>query len=136
MKNAIATIAIICCFLFSANAQKTATWKGGAAGKSNDWSCAANWKEGRVPDEFCDVVIPNVSSTGNFQPVIRAEVDAVHSLRILPGATLRITAQGALEVSEPLEGIAANSLQNQGRLDAIMPGNPAKAETSAIASNR
>ena len=135
MKNAIATIALfICCFTFSANAQKSATWKGGAAGRSNDWNCAANWKEGRVPDEFSDVLIPDVSTSGNFQPVVFEETDAVHSLRILSGATLRIAAKGALEVLEPLESITENSLQIQGRLNAVVPHRLHNA--TAFASNR
>lgn len=127
MKNASLSIAAVLFFCFAAqtiaSAQKTAIWKGGTPGKVADWTCASNWKEGRVPNEFSDVLIPNVSTANGFQPVVREQVAGVNTLTILPGATLRIESAGALEVFESLEIFADNAIQNHGRLEASTPEN-------------
>ena len=121
MKNAsfffAATLILFFGFQISLNAQKTATWKGGFPGKTTEWTCAANWKEGSVPDVFSDVVIPDVSTAGGFQPVIRYVAIGVNSLTLLPGAQLRIEASGSLEVFESFEIIANGSIQNNGQLN-------------------
>lgn len=62
-------------------AQKTATWKGGASGKPNDWNCSTNWREGRVPNEFSDVVIPNLENR-NY-PLINRNVDDINTLFVM-----------------------------------------------------
>lgn len=131
MKNAsflfAATLILFFGFQISLYAQKAATWKGGAPGRSNDWACASNWKEGRVPDEFSDVLIPDISTAGGFQPIVRHTAGGVNSLTILPGARLRIEAGGSLDVFESLEIIANGSILNYGHLN--MP----KGETTRTA---
>lgn len=121
MKNTSSIFAATLILFFglnvSLNAQKTATWKGGFPGKTTEWTCAANWNEGSVPDEFSDVVIPDVSTAGGFQPVIRYTAGGVNSLTLLPGAQLHIEVSGSLEVFESFEIIANGSVQNKGQLN-------------------
>ncbi len=94
MKNSIlfSFATIILCFGFqvSLNAQKTATWKGGTPGRVSDWNCATNWKEGRVPDEFSDVFIPDVSTTTFNYPVIKNGAVEIASLQCAPAAKLTL----------------------------------------------
>ena len=139
MKN---VIAFICFFSFvffaqsAANAQRTATWKGGTPGKANEWNCPTNWKEGRVPDAFSDVIIPDVATIGGFQPVIRHPEEGVNSLTVLPGAQLRIEAPGALEVFESLELLAGDSILNYGQLNAPLSENTGNTWNAALANYR
>lgn len=101
MKNSmlISVATMILCFGFqvSLSAQRTATWKGGTPGKISDWNCPTNWKEGRVPDEFSNVVIPDVSTSTFSYPIINSEVeifslicDAPARLKILDGGGLTV----------------------------------------------
>ncbi len=101
-------------FQYSTNAQKSATWKGGTPGNGTDWNCASNWKEGRVPNEFSDVCIPDVSTASGIQPVVRISVAGVNSLTILSGGRLRIEKTGALDVYGWVEIFDAGSIQNNG----------------------
>lgn len=97
---AIAIAATLFSLLLATNlhAQKCATWKGGTPGRTTDWNCASNWKEGRVPNEFSSVIIPDVSTTTGYHPSIASNVEAISSLQVLPGASLTIAESGALEV--------------------------------------
>ena len=94
MKNAIIFFATVITLMLgsSANlcAQKIATWKGGTPGRPNEWNCPTNWKEGRVPNEFSQVLIPDVSSSTFHNPVLNEGEVEIWSLQILSGATLRI----------------------------------------------
>lgn len=79
---------------FTLPAQTTATWKGGKPGSATDWNCSANWSEGRVPDEFTQVVIP----TGKmFYPVIQNVSTVIDALMIEHGGTITIK-EGAVLV--------------------------------------
>jgi hypothetical protein len=107
MKNAsfffAATLSILFGFQTSLSAQKTATWKGGQAGRSSDWNCASNWKEGRVPDEFSSVVIPDIStSTFSFPIIEKGEVE-IWSLQCLTGAHLTVSNKARLIILESAE---------------------------------
>lgn len=91
------TLTLILVSQISLSAQRTATWKGGTPGKSADWNCPTNWKEGRVPDEFSNVVIPDVSTSTFSYPIINNEVeilslicDAPARLKILDGGGLTV----------------------------------------------
>lgn len=109
----------------SSPAQKTATWQGGAPGKVSEWNCAANWKEGRVPNAFSDAVIPDVSTGSGAFPVISSPVEAVNSLTLLSGAQLIINRAGKLEVYFALETYGVCKLHNLGTLIApSFRGNP------------
>jgi len=84
----------------SASAQKDNTWRGGAPGHETEWSYSKNWSNGRVPNEFDRVLIPDVSSSTNDYPVIKAEKIEVSSLRIQEGAMLTLLPNACLLVEE------------------------------------
>ncbi len=119
MKNFFFFAAII---LFSQTvllAQKSTTWKGGTPGKPNDWNCASNWSDGRVPNEFSDVTIPNLSS--ETYPVIKKNVEEINALFLMSATSLRVEKKGALTVSERVEIAAGAKIDNLGKLD--LPNN-------------
>lgn len=108
-----ATLILAAGFHMSLQAQKTATWKGGAPGRNNDWNCAANWKEGRVPNEFSDVLIFKCDTP----PVISRRVAGVNALTLLPGAQLCIEKAGVLVVFDRVEIHDGSHIQNKGVLN-------------------
>ncbi len=87
-------------FQISLTAQKTATWKGGAPGRNTAWNCAANWKEGRVPNEFSNVVIPDVSTTTFCYPVIEEGEVEILSLLCTPPAKVTLGKNASLIIIE------------------------------------
>lgn len=103
MKNTIFFSACIAFFLasFTLGAQKTATWKGGAPGHATDWNYPANWKEGRVPNEFSSVIIPDVSTSTFSNPVLQGEAVEIGSLQIYSGGKLKIGKSARLIVTGP-----------------------------------
>ena len=113
MKSLLAIFTLCCLICLSANAQKTATWKGGTPGRNTEWNCAANWKEGRVPDEFSNVVIPDVSTNTFSYPVIYAGIVEINSLDCAPAARLTTLSPARIII---LEGSLANKpvRQNDG----------------------
>lgn len=111
-------ITLILSFSFSLSAQTTATWQGGKPGRVTDWNCPANWSEGRVPDEFTQVIIP---FGANYYPVIQyasARIDAVlmeggTSLTIQDGAKLTILCETGI-----FDGVTVlGEIRNDGILD-------------------
>ncbi|MFN0035682.1 MAG: hypothetical protein ACKVUS_11490 [Saprospiraceae bacterium] len=90
MRNIFFFAAIILISQTALLAQKTATWKGGTPGKPTDWNCATNWKEGRLPNEFSQVIIPDVSSSSFSNPMLISGEVEVWSILIHAGASLRI----------------------------------------------
>ena len=94
MKNAIlffaTTITLLFGFQSSLFAQKTATWKGGTPGKPSEWFCATNWEEGRVPNEFSAVIIPDVSTSTFSDPILNGGEVEIQSLEVHSGASLKI----------------------------------------------
>ncbi|MFN0174840.1 MAG: hypothetical protein ACKVU0_09360 [Saprospiraceae bacterium] len=89
MKKTLAIIALLSLLSLNAQSQKTATWKGGTPGKSTDWNCPGNWKEGRVPNEFSHVVIPDVSSSTFSYPVIDSEIE-IWSIEYAPTTRVKV----------------------------------------------
>lgn len=82
-------------FGFSISAQTTATWQGGKPGRTTDWNCSANWSEGRVPDEFTQVIIP----TGAYcYPVIQSAPVPIDALLLEAGAKLTIQGGATLSI--------------------------------------
>lgn len=79
-------------------AQRTTTWKGGTPGRETAWDCPKNWSNNAVPDEFSNVIIPNVSTTTRSLPVIRSGEVEVNTLFIHPNARLTIAASAELRV--------------------------------------
>jgi hypothetical protein len=102
MKNTIlataAFAALSICFANTLSAQAKVTWKGGTPGQPNAWNCPKNWSNHRVPDEFSDVVIPEVSSTTLAAPVIKSGQFEVNSIQLQPNAQLTIGAGAQLLV--------------------------------------
>ena len=94
----------ICLFTFiaftSASAQQNNTWRGGAPGHETDWSYFKNWSTGRVPNEFDRVFIPDISTSTNDYPVIKAEEIEVLSLQIQQGAMLTLLPTARLLAEE------------------------------------
>ena len=103
MRNIIFFAAFILVSQTALFAQKTATWKGGTPGKPTDWSCAANWKEGRVPNEFSQVIIPDVSSSSHSNPTLTGGEVEIWSIVIHTGASLRIGKNARLIATEQEE---------------------------------
>lgn len=99
MKNALVFSVLFALSALSLQAQKIATWKGGAPGHATEWNYPANWKENRVPNEFSQVIIPDVSSSTFSNPVLDGEVVEIWSLQIFSGASLRIGKSARLIVT-------------------------------------
>lgn len=92
----------------SAFSQKIATWKGGTPGRPTEWNCATNWKEGQVPNEFSQVIVPEVATSTFSNPVLTAGEVVIWSLLIHTGASLRIGKNARLIATEQEEhGIMA-----------------------------
>ncbi|MBL7781392.1 MAG: hypothetical protein JNM22_09265 [Saprospiraceae bacterium] len=91
----------ICFFmLFSAavSAQKTNVWRGGAPGHETDWSFFKNWSTGKVPSEFDNVIVPDVSASTGDYPVIRTGEVEILGLEIQSGASLTLMPEARLLV--------------------------------------
>ncbi len=88
MKQFLCLLALLTLFNLASKAQKIATWKGGQAGRPSDWYCPSNWKEGRVPNEFSAVYIPDVSTSSCSYPIILEGVVEVSSFECAPSAHL------------------------------------------------
>ena len=73
-------------------------WKGGAPGDTNNWNNPKNWSNHSVPDETCIVVIPNLSTQGNFYPVVEDVLKPIGSLFIGNDARLKIKKNGELTI--------------------------------------
>lgn len=102
------------------NAQKNNTWKGGTPGRVNDWYCATNWSTGAVPNEFSNVVIPDVSASSHAAPELLKGEAEINTLLLHSGARLTIGQGAALTVLESAEGICERSLRMTGKI--YLPG--------------
>ncbi len=117
MKILITIVSLFLSLQSSLDAQTTATWMGGTPGRAQDWNCPTNWREGRVPDEFSQVIIPADRYT---YPVIRTAVDEIDALRVDGGSQLTLSAGGQLTVlgeTGRLNGMSVfGHIQNDGIL--------------------
>lgn len=95
-RNLIFTALFALLNLFSTEifAQKTAVWIGGQAGRESDWDCPENWSGNRVPNEFSDVVLPDISSQSRALPVIKTGFVQINSLSV-DASTVLLVADGA-----------------------------------------
>ncbi|MBL7776204.1 MAG: hypothetical protein JNK89_09390 [Saprospiraceae bacterium] len=139
MKNAscffAATLALFFGLNLSLQAQKTATWKGGAPGRAHDWNCPKNWSDGRVPDAFSDVVIPDVSTTSFAAPVIQKGEVEVNSLRLLANATLTVEQDGQLVVLNLYDdSLDTRGLQIKGSL--VLPEEGSKGQFAQVQAEK
>lgn len=106
------------CFLLIALtgfSQRTITWKGGTPGMKNDWFCPQNWSTATVPDEFSDVIIPDVSTSSFAHPVIEAGQVEINSITIHSQGALTISKEAALFVSGYVEGVGQKNIQGEGQ---------------------
>ena len=84
-------------------AQKTITWIGGTPGKETQWNEPRNWSNNKVPDEFSDVIIPDVSTTTFSFPIISEDIVEVNSLKIYTGASLKVESNARLLVYDKVD---------------------------------
>lgn len=89
----------------SIHSQQFIIWKGGTPGQENAWECTKNWSKCRVPDEFSNVVIPDVSTASNCPPVIQKGTVQVNTLFVESNANFHISDNAQLLVENFLEGI-------------------------------
>ncbi len=112
------TIAIALLLGFTLSAQTTATWQGGKPGRTTDWNCPANWSEGRVPDEFTQVIIP---AGRQWYPVIQGTPTPIDALLMEGGARLTIQDGARLAIlgeTGIFDGITVlGQIENNGTLD-------------------
>lgn len=111
MKKMIAGFAFLCILQVSVFAQTTSTWTGGTPGKVADWNCSTNWKEGRVPDENTQVIIP---SDLIYYPVIMSQVPDIDAMLVTGGAQLTILNGASLTILG--ESHRFDVLTNQGKI--------------------
>ncbi len=97
-------------------AQNTTIWVGGTPGKETKWDEAKNWSNHRVPDEFSNVIILDVSTTTFSYPEIISGNIELNSLTIESNATISIHQNARLVVFDNIEGVAINDLKSQGRI--------------------
>ena len=112
-------------FQNTVSAQIPAIWKGGTPGRPNDWNCATNWRENRVPDEFSNVVVPEVSTTSFASPVIFSGEALVNALFLAPNASLTVGKKARLTVRGQEEDLPDGQVVVKGKL--VLPS-----ETTAV----
>lgn len=119
MKTSLFSSALTAIFLMTslaAFAQKTNTWKGGTPGMENEWNCAKNWSTYSVPDEFTDVVIPDVSCTSFSAPLVKEGRVNINSLYLESNALLTIGKGANLLVFGAAEGVNEWNIKAEGSL--------------------
>ena len=117
-------------------AQNTVTWVGGTPGKTTNWEEAKNWSNQRVPDEFSNVTIPDVSSTTFASPVIKSGRVELNALLLESNAQLTVQKEAKLVVYGYAEGITHDNLHIYGSmliLDEVKK--PAQKAEAAVAKN-
>ncbi len=111
-------LALFLSFSFTLSAQTTTTWQGGKPGRTNDWNCPANWSEGRVPDEFTQVIIP---TDANYYPVIRYAPTPIDALLMEGGTKLTIQDGARLSIlgeTGIFDGVTVlGQIENNGTLE-------------------
>lgn len=118
MKSNVTFCAIITLFFLSLNlsAQRTVTWIGGTPGQETNWFCYKNWSNSKVPDEFTDVIIANISTTTFHYPVIKSKEAKVNSISIVSQATLTIEKSGKLTINDTILAQSNLCIINKGSI--------------------
>lgn len=129
MKSRLLLSAVFFFFLLahslSLRAQRTVYWEGGTPGRESNWNCPDNWSSNTVPDAFCNVVIPDVSTRSRVFPVLSHNSAEVNTLTMESGTSLTIQKDGCLVVFDSMERFGLNDLDVHGAL--ILKGNLAVA---------
>jgi hypothetical protein len=97
-------------------AQQSVTWKGGTPGKETSWNEARNWSNNKVPNEFSDVMIPDVSTSTFSTPVIKEGTIELNSIRIASNGKLTVESTAKVIVFGYTEGIIKESVNLEGTL--------------------
>ncbi len=98
MKNYILITTVWITLSTNVFSQKETTWIGGTAGMENNWYCPFNWSTSSVPDEFLDVIIPDVSTTTFSLPTLSSGNVEVNSLNIHISSHLTIRNDATLKM--------------------------------------
>lgn len=98
------------------SAQNTVNWVGGTPGKETAWNEPKNWSDHRVPDEFSDVFIADVSTTTFSFPVIKNGKVELNALNISPDAKLTVNEGAQLIIHDYTEGATDANLDIKGNL--------------------
>lgn len=122
MKSITLLTALLLTLSFSAFSQRPTTWKGGTPGMKNDWFCPQNWSTSAVPDEFSDVIIPDVSTTSFAAPVIKSGHVEVNSVFFLYNGALTIARDATITVLGFMEGSKEKNFHGEGVL--MLPDMP------------
>lgn len=96
--------------------QRTITWKGGTPGVENEWTCPQNWSSTSLPNEFSDVIIPDVSSSTFAPPCIKEGNIEINSLMLHTNASLTIADEASLTVITFIEGMDLYKVKGDARL--------------------
>ncbi|MCR9287957.1 MAG: hypothetical protein NXI23_11270 [Bacteroidetes bacterium] len=97
-------------------AQQKVTWEGGTPGKETSWNEPRNWSNNTVPNEFSDVIIPNVSTTTFSNPVIKKGQFELNSIKIESNGYLTVDATAKLVVYTEVIGLANENVILEGAL--------------------
>ncbi|MBK9337471.1 MAG: hypothetical protein IPM98_13240 [Lewinellaceae bacterium] len=120
MKSRLLFSAICFTLLFACShtlrAQRIVHWKGGTPGLESNWNTPGNWSTNAVPNAFCDVIIPDVSTRSGAGPVLAQKNAEVNTLILESGASLVIQQCGALAVYGNLERFGVQTLEVNGSL--------------------
>lgn len=97
-------------------AQQSVTWKGGTPGKETNWNEARNWSNNKVPNEFSDVTIPDVSTSTFSNPVIKKGTIELNCISIGSNGQLTVESDAKVIVYGFAEGIIKENLNLEGTL--------------------
>ena len=97
-------------------AQNTVTWIGGTPGKATKWEEPKNWSNHRVPNDFSNVIIPDVSSSTFAYPEITKGIVEVNSIHIESQSRLTVHANAQLIIYEQEESLAKLDLKSESSL--------------------
>lgn len=86
-----------------------ATWTGSV---SSNWTNAANWSNGNLPDGFSNVIIPGGT---NFQPIVAASYK-INSLTIGSGASLNVSSGANFTVVDAIINDGIMTMANNSNL--------------------
>lgn len=118
MKIFVSLLACLSVYGSSLFAQKTATWKGGTPGHETQWQCPKNWKGNTVPNEFSNVLIPDVSTAGMAYPVVNNAVE-INALRLEGNAMITVAQGGRLTVLNDIFVPNPKNLDVKGTLNVL-----------------
>lgn len=111
--------------------QKNNTWVGGTPGMEDNWNCAKNWSTYSVPDEFTNVIIPDVSTTTFSNPIIKEGEVQVNAIFMESDAMLTVGQDARMIVFGFAEGVNEDNVKMEGNIFII---NEVTETATAIAS--